>query len=120
MILWSQLFNIHISSCAGFHPKGKSAPRISAYRSNKTSKKQGKQQLRSCNVRNESQDEIFDFEDDENGSSGGNMATPTIACIRYLYEAHSSLLNVIYMLISLCKIALPEFWNVTMPSSAPD
>ena len=38
--------------------------------------------------------DFVNFDDNENGSSGGNMATPTIECLRYLEEAHSTSLNV--------------------------
>ena len=40
---------------------------------------------------NESEDEFFNFYD---GSSLGNMATQKNECLRYLDEAHSSLLKV--------------------------
>ena len=66
---------------------------------------------------NESQDEFFNFDDDENGSSGGNMATPTIECLRYLDEAHSSSLNVLHAyrhVKSLFRVR-----NDTVPSSKP-
>ena len=66
---------------------------------------------------NESQGEFINDNDGGNWSSSDNMAMPTIECLRYLDEAHSSLLNVLHAYPRVKSLF--RFQNATVPSSAP-